>query len=92
MSRLARKTRGGLMVPLTLAFVLDLIDWAVVGMVPVLGGALDVLGVLMLYPFIGLYAALGLAELIPLVDVLPTFMASVLVWHAAGGKGGGGML
>ena len=72
---------------LSCATVLDLVDWVVIGMIPGFGDVFDVVGYLMLAPFIGGYALPILFELVPGIDVLPTFIVVVLA--ARFGWGGG---
>ncbi len=65
-------------VALIIALVLDAIDY-VVGWIPILGDALDVFGIVVLYMMIGPIAILGAAELIPALDFLPIFTGTVVL-------------
>lgn len=66
-------------IALFLAFILDVAD-LFGGFIPIAGDILDVVGILLLYPLIGVYALLASAEFIPMVDLLPTFLWSVFAW------------
>ena len=59
---------------LILALISDTLDFFGVGVMPVLGDALDVFTTVILLPIIGPTAFLGLLELIPLADLFPTFL------------------
>jgi len=67
-------------IALILALGLDALDYLVVGLFPFAGDIVDVLGIIMLYPFIGVYAFIGVLELVPVIgDLLPTFTGAVLL-------------
>lgn len=54
----------------------DLVDWLVIGMIPFLGDAFDVLMIVLWYIILkSPVALLGGIELIPLADVLPVHTA-----------------
>lgn len=61
--------------PLLIGLALDLVDWFVVGLIPILGDAVDVIGIAIMYRYAGAVAVAGAVELIPLADILPTFIA-----------------
>ena len=77
-----------------IAAFLDIADWLLGGWVPFFGDALDVVGIIMLLPFIGIYALLGAVEFIPIVgDLAPSFLVAVFVSRTnlfkLGGKNSG---
>jgi hypothetical protein len=72
---------------LAVGFAFDLFDWLIVGLTPILGDLVDILAAVYFYRAVGLIAVSGLIELIPGVDVLPTWTAIGLY---ASMKGGGG--
>ena len=56
-----------------LGFFLDLFDWVVLGFLPVIGDAIDLLGTAFwLHILKSPVALIGAIEFIPLADVLPT--------------------
>lgn len=57
-----------------LGLVLDAVDWIAVGLIPVLGDIVDVVGAFIWYRLIGPLGIASLIELVPLVDILPTNM------------------
>ena len=59
-----------------IAGILDALDY-IGGFIPIAGDVLDFIGMLLLYPMIGNYALINLAEFIPSVDLIPTFLISV---------------
>ena len=68
---------------LVIAGILDLVDYGLVGLIPVAGDVLDIIGIVLLYPLIGKYALIGAVEFVPIVgDLLPTFIASVIMAKA----------
>ena len=70
-----------------LGFFLDLVDWVIVGFVPVIGDGLDVLSILFWYWILKSPVALvGAIELVPLADVLPTNILLGLYADSKGGK------
>jgi len=63
---------------LLLALALDAVDYTV-GWIPIAGDILDVFGVIVLLPLIGVYALIGVVELFPIIgDLLPVFTGAVL--------------
>jgi len=67
-------------IALFIAVLLDLADWGIVGLIPVLGDALDIIGIAILFPFIGVYALLGAVEFIPILgDLAPSFTVAVIL-------------
>jgi len=70
-----------------LTIVLDIVDYFG-GFIPVVGDVLDIMGVILLWYFIGLIGIFALVELIPLVDFLPTFVfiAFASLWFEYKGK------
>ena len=73
---------------LGVGFGLDLLDWLLVGMIPLVGDVLDVVGFLYFYfkAKVSYVAAIGAIELIPGLDILPTWTAIGL--YAARRQGG----
>jgi len=65
---------------LGIAVVSDLLDYALVGSVPFAGDVLDLLTVGVLFPYVGIESGLGLIELVPGADFLPTYTA-LAVWR-----------
>lgn len=63
----------------------DIVDYLGVGSLPVAGDVLDLASSAILFPLIGGYEPfLTLSELIPGVDLLPTYTVLVLwAWHRA---------
>ncbi|MEM1944083.1 MAG: hypothetical protein QXJ55_08105 [Candidatus Caldarchaeum sp.] len=61
--------------PIVAGVLLDLFDWLLIGSVPVLGDAVDLIGVAYFWRQLGPAALAGLLELVPLLDGLPTFTA-----------------
>ena len=53
----------------------DVIDFLGIGLIPILGDVVDVIGALYFYRFVGVLGLAGLVEIIPLFDILPTFTA-----------------
>ena len=60
---------------ITVGFALDVIDFLGIGLIPILGDVVDVIGALYFYRFVGVLSLAGLVEIIPLFDILPTFTA-----------------
>ncbi len=60
---------------LGIAVVSDLIDYAGIGAVPGIGDILDLLTVGILFPYVGIESGIGLIELVPGADFLPTYTA-----------------
>ena len=69
---------------LAIALFSDGVDLVLVGLIPGIGDVLDLLTIALLYRFLGLYTLGGLAELIPVVDIFPTYTALVLAAHFTG--------
>ena len=53
----------------------DIIDFLGIGLIPIVGDVIDVAAALYFYKFVGVVGLAGLVELIPFVDILPTFTA-----------------
>jgi len=67
-------------IALAIAFVLDLADWLIVGLIPIAGDLADVAGILILLPLIGPMALLGIVEFIPVLgDLSPSFLVAVFL-------------
>ena len=62
-----------------IALVLDILDFAV-GWIPGVAEVVDFVGVLILYRYIHFYALIDLAEIIPVVNMLPLKLVSVYLW------------
>ena len=60
-------------IPLAVGALLDIIDWLAVGFIPILGDIIDIAGSVYFYKMLGPLGAAGLIELIPGLDILPTF-------------------
>jgi len=77
-------------IALCIALVIDALD-VLIGWIPIIGQAfstiLGIIGIMLLLPFIGIWAIAGVLELIPFVNWLPTFTAAVLAWKFTGGDG-----
>lgn len=68
-------------IALIIAVFLDLIDYGLVGLIPFIGDFIDIIGIVLLFPFIGFYALLGVVEFVPFVgDILPSFTAAVILY------------
>lgn len=61
--------------PIAAGLLLDVFDWLLVGAVPVLGDVVDLIGIAYFWKHLGPMALVGLLELVPLLDGLPTFTA-----------------
>ena len=67
-------------IALFIAVLLDLADWGIVGLIPFLGDIFDIIGIALLFPFIGVYALLGAVEFIPILgDLAPSFTVAVIL-------------
>lgn len=65
-----------------IAIFLDVVDYVAFGWIPIIGDALDVLGMVLLYPFIGFGAFVGIIEFIPVIgDLMPSFILAVLAFQ-----------
>jgi hypothetical protein len=58
-----------------LGLLFDIIDWVIIGSIPVVGDVLDVLIVLVWLGRIGMVGFIAGFELIPVMDVLPINLA-----------------
>lgn len=69
---------------LGIAVVSDLLDYALVGSIPFAGDILDLLTVSILFPYVGIESSVGLIELVPGADFLPTYtaLAAWRIWQA----------
>lgn len=65
------------MLLLGIAVSSDVLDFFGAG-VPIVGDVLDLVTVSVLLPFIGIETSLGLVELVPGADILPTYTALAL--------------
>lgn len=65
-------------VALVFAVVLDIADF-IVGWIPIAGDALDLVGIIIIFLFVGKAALLGAVEFIPFADFLPMFTLAVLL-------------
>lgn len=61
----------------TIAITSDALDYLALGTIPILGDVLDAITSLALAPLIQWHAAIGLLELVPLVDLAPTWTVAV---------------
>jgi len=67
-------------IALFIAVLLDLADWGIVGLIPILGDVFDIIGIAILFPFIGVYSLLGVVEFIPILgDLTPSFTIAVIL-------------
>ena len=64
-------------VAFTVAIVSDLLDYNVVGSLPVIGDGVDAVTVLILYALIGKFSLFGAIEFIPFADLIPTYTIAV---------------
>ncbi|MEM4301545.1 MAG: hypothetical protein QXQ70_03125 [Candidatus Caldarchaeum sp.] len=55
--------------------VLDILDWLGAGMVPVIGDVIDLVGIAYFWRLLGPMALVGLIELVPVLDIAPTWTA-----------------
>lgn len=64
------------------ALIFDVLDYAVIGAIPVYGDVADLVATGILYKFIGAAAIVGLVELIPFAgDFIPTYtLIVILAW------------
>lgn len=63
-----------------IAGFLDMVDYLLVGLIPVAGDILDIIGVVVLFPLIGPYSFIGFTELIPVLgDLVPSFLVAVFL-------------
>jgi len=65
---------------LVIAGFFDILDYLVVGAIPLAGDILDALAIILLFPLIGPYALIGAVEFVPILDLLPSNIASVVAW------------
>lgn len=67
---------------LGIAVISDMLDYFGAG-IPLVGDVLDLLTVGLLFPYIGIETGLGLIELVPGADFLPTYTALALwtIWR-----------
>jgi len=68
-------------IALLAAIVLDLLDFAGVGLIPGIGDVFDLIAIAILFKLIGPLALIGFAELIPVAvtDALPIFTVIVIL-------------
>jgi len=71
-------TRTKFWIAVVIALGLDIVDFFG-AWIPIIGDVLDIVGVGILFYLTGPTALLGLLELIPLVDFLPTFTAAIFL-------------
>ena len=70
-----------------LSALLDVLDYLAVGLVPVAGDVIDIMGTAVLFYLMGPLGLVGLAELMPLFDVVPTYLAlTALAYLKATGR------
>lgn len=67
---------------LGIALLLDFGDF-LLGWIPVIGTAYGILGIIILFPLIGPAAVIGGLEMVPALNVLPAFTASVIASRLA---------
>ena len=77
----------GMKTAYTIAIISDLIDYLGIGMIPILGDLVDFITAILLYPYLGVYAFGWLVEIVPLVDVVPTFTLLVIAYDMGWLKG-----
>lgn len=73
---------------LGIAVVSDILDYFGAG-IPLVGDILDVITVGILFPYIGIETSIGLVELVPGADFLPTYTALALwtIWKQYNQRG-----
>jgi hypothetical protein len=76
---------GGLQ-HLVVGALLDLVDYLAVGLVPILGDIVDLIGVAYFWRVLGPVSLAGLLEAVPGMDVLPTFTALGAYAYMTGGR------
>lgn len=65
-------------IAITLALIFDIFDYTL-GWIPGIGDILDIVSSLMIIALVGPVGIIAFAELIPGVDVLPTYTATVIL-------------
>jgi hypothetical protein len=66
--------------------LLDLVDYLAVGLAPILGDIVDLIGVAYFWRVLGPVSLSGLLEVVPGMDVLPTFTALGAYAYMTGGR------
>ena len=61
--------------PLFVGVLLDLPDFLLAGLLPIIGDIIDVIGTFYFYRVLGPAGLVGAVELIPGIDILPTYTA-----------------
>lgn len=64
-------------VAFAVAIVSDLLDYTVVGSLPIVGDIIDAITVPILYALIGKFSLAGAIEFIPFADLIPTYTIAV---------------
>jgi len=59
--------------------LLDVFDYVGVGLLPVVGDVVDIMGACLLFYLMGPVGLASLVELIPFLDVVPTYLAITLL-------------
>lgn len=67
-------------VALATATVFDVLDVFGVGEIPVVCDVADLIAMALLFPLIGTYALIAAVDLVPVLAVLPSKIASVIAW------------
>jgi len=70
--------------PVIVGAFLDILDYLLVGFIPILGDIVDLIGVAYFWRALGPVSLAGLVELLPGLDILPTYTAlGVLAYTGA---------
>lgn len=80
--QLVKKKIGGMSwgIAAVVALVADMLDYAIIGAIPIYGDIFDVIVIGILYKLIGPIAMFGIIELIPVAgDFVPTYLIIVVV-------------
>lgn len=59
------------------AIISDLLDYTVLGSLPIIGDAIDAMTIPVLYALIGKFSLLGVLEFVPFADLIPSYTIAV---------------
>ncbi len=59
--------------PLIIGAFLDVLDYILIGSIPIIGDIVDLIGVAYFWRVLGPFSLAGLIELMPAFDILPTY-------------------
>ena len=60
-----------------IAIILDILDYTILGSLPIIGDALDAMTIPVLYALIGKFSLLGVFEFVPFADLIPSYTIAV---------------